>query len=94
MSESLPKKDGACWDKIFLGVMNLKLKGLRDALMFGKVLSAGLVVAGYAFLGVWLSNWLATNGWPILVSLCAVPAVAAFGMWQGWLFLTKGSKKK
>ncbi|MBQ3758170.1 MAG: hypothetical protein II876_01790 [Synergistaceae bacterium] len=87
-------KNGACRDKIFLGVMNLKLKGLRDALMFGKVLSAGLVVAGYAFLGVWLSNWLATNGWPILVSLCAVPVVAAFGMWQGWLFLTKGSKKK
>ena len=68
------------------------LKGLRDALMFGKVLSAGLVVAGYAFLGVWLSNWLAANGWNVLISLCAVPVVTAFGMWQGWLFLTKGRK--
>lgn len=72
----------------------MKLKGLRDALMFGRVLSAGIVVAGYAFLGVWLSNWLAGNGWPLLVSLCAVPAVAAFGMWQGWLFLTKWPGKK
>lgn len=72
----------------------MKLKGLREALMFGRVLSAGLVVAGYAFLGVWLSNWLARNGWPLLIALCAVPAVTAFGMWQGWLFLTKGRNDK
>lgn len=70
----------------------MKLKGLREALMFGRVLSAGIVVAGYAFLGVWLSDWLAKNGWPLLIALCAVPAVTAFGMWQGWLFLTKGRK--
>ena len=61
--------------------------------MFGRVLSAGLVVAGYMFLGVWLSNWLNENGWPLLVSVGAVPVVAIFGMWQGWLFLTKGRKK-
>ncbi len=72
----------------------MKLKGLREALMFGRVLSAGIVVAGYAFLGVWLSNWLAKNGWPLLIALCAVPAVTAFGIWQGWLFLTKGRKKE
>ena len=70
------------------------MKGLRDALMFGRVLSAGLVVAGYAFLGVWLSNWLVADGWNVLVALMAVPVVAAFGMWQGWLFLTKGRKSK
>ena len=69
------------------------MKGLHDIVMFGKVLSAGLVIAGYAFLGVWLSNWLSENGWPLLVSLCAMPLVTAFGMWQGWLFLTKGRKK-
>lgn len=72
----------------------MKINGLRDVIIFGRVLSAGLVVAGYAFLGVWLSNWLASNGWPLLLSLCAVPAVAAFGMWQGWLFLTKGRNRK
>ena len=72
----------------------LKLENLRDAFMFGKVLSAGLVVAGYAFLGVWLSNWLANNGWPLLISLCSLPAVAAFGMWQGWLFLRKDKKNE
>ena len=71
----------------------MKLKNLREVFMFGKVLSAGLVIAGYAFLGVWLSNWLVNNGWPVLIALMAVPAVAAFGMWQGWLFLTKGRKK-
>ena len=72
----------------------MDLKGLRDVMAFGKVLSAGIVVAGYAFLGVWLSNWLAENGWPLLISLCAVPVVTAFGMWQGWLFLTKTGKNK
>ena len=71
----------------------MKLKNLREVIMFGKVLSAGLVIAGYAFLGVWLSNWLVKNGWPVLVALMAVPVVAAFGMWQGWLFLTKWRKK-
>ena len=72
----------------------MKLKGLREVMMFGRVLSAGLVVAGYVFLGVWLSDWLAKNGWPVLAALCAVPVVAGFGMWQGWLFLTKGRKKQ
>lgn len=70
----------------------MKINGLRDVIIFGRVLSAGLVVAGYAFLGVWLSNWLASEGWPLLLSLGAVPAVTAFGMWQGWLFLAKGRK--
>ncbi len=71
----------------------MNMKGLREAVMFMRVLSAGLVVAGYAFLGVWLANWLVSEGWPVLAALMAVPLVAAFGMWQGWLFLTKGRKK-
>ncbi|MBQ7594056.1 MAG: hypothetical protein IJU48_06870 [Synergistaceae bacterium] len=71
----------------------MKLKNLRDAFMFMKVLSAGLVVAGYAFLGVWVSNWLSQNGWPMWVSFCASPVITGFGMWQGWLFLTKKGKK-
>ncbi len=70
----------------------MKLKNFREAMMFGRVLSAGLVVAGYAFLGVWVSDWLVSEEWPVLAALCAVPVVAAFGMWQGWLFLTKGRK--
>ena len=71
----------------------MKLKNLREVIMFGRVLSAGLVVAGYAFLGVWLSNWLVNQGWHVLIALCAVPVVSGFGMWQGWLFLTKGRKR-
>ena len=73
--------------------MKLKPDSLREVMMFGRVLSAGLVIAGYAFLGVWVSNWLASEGWPILAALMAVPLVAGFGMWQGWIFLTKGRKK-
>ena len=71
----------------------MKLKNLRDAFMFMKVLSAGLVIAGYAFLGVWVSNWLAKNNWPLWISFTAIPVITLFGMWQGWLFLTKGRKK-
>ena len=65
------------------------VKNLREVIMFGKVLSAGLVVAGYAFLGVWVCNWLNTEGWPLLVSLGAIPVITGFGMWQAWLFVTK-----
>ena len=71
----------------------MKLKGIHDVIMFAKVLSAGLVVAGYAFLSVWLSNWLNENGWPLLVSLLAIPIVTGFGVWQGWLFIMRGRKK-
>ena len=74
--------------------MKLRAENLREVVMFGRVLSAGLVVAGYMFLGVWLMNWLVSEGWPVLAALCALPVVSAFGMWQGWLFLTKGRKKQ
>ncbi len=74
--------------------MKLKPENLREVVMFGRVLSAGLVVAGYAFLGVWLMNWLVSEGWPVIVALCALPVAAIFGMWQGWLFLTRGRKKQ
>ena len=74
--------------------MKLRAENLREVVMFGRVLSAGLVVAGYMFLGVWLMNWLVNEGWPVLAALCALPVMSAFGMWQGWLFLTKGRKKQ
>ena len=68
-------------------------EGLKDAVLFGRVVSAGLVVAGYVFAGVylarWLERWTEAGGYPDWpVSL--VPAAAAlFGLWQGWLFLTR-----
>ena len=74
--------------------MKLKRENLREVMLFGRVISAGLVVAGYAFLGVWLANWLMSKGWHALLALMAVPLVTVFGMWQGWLFLTKGRKHK
>lgn len=72
----------------------MKLNNLRDLFMFGKVLSAGLVVAGYAFLSVWVSNWLTQEGFNALISLSAIPVITGFGMWQAWLFLTKTNKKR
>ena len=74
--------------------MKLKPENLREMILFGRVLSAGLVVAGYAFLGVWLMNWLVAEGWPVVVAVLALPVTAVFGMWQGWLFLTKNRKKQ
>ena len=71
----------------------MKLKGINDVIMFGKVLSAGLLAAGYAFLSVWLSNWLNENGYSLLLSLSVIPIVTGFGMWQAWLFITKVRKK-
>lgn len=68
-------------------------KKFHELFMFGRVLSTGLIIAGYAFLGVWVSQWLSGNGWNILISLSAIPVIAGFGMWQGWLFLTRGRKK-
>ncbi|MBQ9418920.1 MAG: hypothetical protein IJU31_00935 [Synergistaceae bacterium] len=64
-------------------------KNFRDVVMFGKVLSAGLVVAGYAFLSVWCANWLSVNGWPLWASFLAIPFITGFGMWQGWLCIRK-----
>ena len=72
--------------------MKLNKNNFRDLILFGKVLSAGLVVAGYAFLGVWLSNWLTQKGFNIFLSLIEMIFVTAFGLWQGWLFIQKWKK--
>ena len=64
-------------------------KNFRDIFLFGKILSVGLVIAGYAFLSVWCMNWLVENGVPILISILAIPLITGFGVWQAWLFLKK-----
>ena len=67
----------------------------RDAALFGRVISAGLVVAGYAFAGVYLARWMEGKGCPAWGVSLAPLAAALFGGWQGWLFLTRpfGRKK-
>ena len=80
-------------EKIFMQKF-LKNQNLHDVLFFGKILSAGLVVAGYIFLGVWLLNWLMKNGWSVLISVLVVILMTAFGMWQGWLFIRTSMRKK
>lgn len=71
----------------------LKNQNLSEIIFFGKILSAGLVVAGYIFLGVWLSNWLVKNGWSFVISLLAIVFTTVFGIWQGWLFVRTEIKK-
>ena len=66
--------------------------GLKDVALFGRVLSTGLLVAGYAFLGAWLSGWLEANEYPSWLSFAVLPLTAVFGLWQGWLFLVRPAK--
>ena len=63
--------------------------GLRDAMLFGRVIGAGLAVAGYAFLGVWLARWMEARDWPGWLTALTPPGAVVFGLWQGWLFLTR-----
>lgn len=65
---------------------------LKDAIFAGRVISAGIVVAGYGFLSVWLMNYLLRNAWGKLISIAAMIIVAAFGIWQGWLCLKNVAK--
>lgn len=67
---------------------------MKDLIMFGRVISVGLVIAGYTFLGAWLSGWLAANGYSEWFSFAALPAGVIIGLWQGWLFLNKKNDKK
>ena len=68
-------------------------KTLKDVVLFGRVLSTGLLVGGYVFLGVYLSSWLEGKGWPRLLVALTPVAVTLFGLWQGWLFLKQFGKK-
>ena len=72
----------------------LDFKNLRDVFLFGKVLSAGLVIAGYAFLSVWCANWLNEKGFNIFISLLAIPLITGFGVWQAWSFIKLGVRSE
>ena len=65
----------------------------RDFVFFGRVISTGLVVAGYAFVGVYLSRWLDARGFPSWLVALTPPAAVVFGLWQGWLFLSETVRK-
>ena len=80
------RKEGAC-------VKNMG-KHFRDVALFGKVLSVGLLIGGYAFAGVFIARWMEGKGYPPLLVAAAPVAVTLFGLWQGWLFLTQFGKKK
>ena len=72
----------------------MKLNDIKDFIVFGKVLSAGIVIAGYAFLSVWASNWLHKNGYGLFISLSAIIIITAFGIFQGWAILKANSESR
>ncbi|MDR2175722.1 MAG: hypothetical protein LBO82_07260 [Synergistaceae bacterium] len=61
----------------------------RDVILFGQVLSAGLVVGGYILGGVCAARWMAGRGFGSAAVAAAPLAAAFFGLWQGWLFLSR-----
>jgi hypothetical protein len=64
-------------------------KDWRDIALFGRVLSVGFLIGGYVFGGVYIARWMKDRGFgPALVAVTPV-AVAFFGLWQGWLFLSQ-----
>ncbi len=66
---------------------------LKDMILFGRVLSTGLLIGGYVFLGACVSGWLKNNGYPRPLVVLAPIAITLFGLWQGWLFLRQPGGK-
>ncbi|GHS86909.1 hypothetical protein AGMMS49957_05850 [Synergistales bacterium] len=66
----------------------------RDVILFGQVLSLGLLVGGYIFAGVCVAGWLNDKEAPYIVRVAVAPAFAFFGLWQGWLFLSHINKSR
>ncbi|NLL37162.1 MAG: hypothetical protein GX256_06535 [Fretibacterium sp.] len=66
----------------------------RDLALFGRVISTGLVVAGYAFFGVYLARWMEGEGYPSWLVSLTPPGAVVFGLWQGWLLLSDLVRKR
>ena len=76
------------------GKTPLKFDGkYKDIVLFGRVISAGLVVAGYTFAGGYIARWLETKGYSSAWTWLVLPGTALFGLWQGWLFLSGIAKR-
>ncbi|MDR3230551.1 MAG: hypothetical protein LBT65_03855 [Synergistaceae bacterium] len=58
-----------------------------DVVLFGRVVSAGLLIGGYAFAGVYIAQWMKSRGYTALVVGLTPFVVGIFGIWQGWLYV-------
>lgn len=69
------------------------MKRWEDVVIFGKIISVGLLIGGYVFFGVLIARKLAGLGFPPWV-IVAIPLLGAlFGLQQGW-FMVRGIIRK
>lgn len=68
-------------------------RSFEDFLVFGKVISAALVLCGFLVLGLLVGRRLEASGWPgWAVPVCA--ACGAFvGAWQAWSFVKQAWRR-
>jgi len=68
-------------------------KGFEDFMVFGKVISAALVLCGFLVLGLLIGRKLEGVGWPgWIVPLCAAGG-AFLGAWQAWSFMKQAWRR-
>ena len=67
---------------------------MADFVVFGKVVSTGLLIAGYMLLGAIVSRKLVERGWPDWVAVGGPTVMAVFGLTQGWAMMRHTLKKK
>ncbi len=60
---------------------------LEGLVVFGRVISAALLLGGFIVLGALMGNRLMADGWPAWAGAGCAAGGAAFGAWQAWLFL-------
>ncbi|MBL3538692.1 hypothetical protein [Aminivibrio sp.] len=66
----------------------------KDVVMFGKIISAGFLIGGYVFLGVYIARRLVVSGYPMWLNVALPVILALFGLWQGWFLIREIMRKK
>jgi len=66
---------------------------LEDFLVFGKVISAALVLCGFLVLGLLVGRRLEGAGWPGWIVPACAACGAILGAWQAWIFMKQSWRK-
>lgn len=70
------------------------MKGIDDLIVYGKILSTGILIGGYAFLGVLGARYLVKAGYPEWLNVALPLLTTVFGIYQGWMFIRETLRKK